>query len=206
MKETKTNPAQVGLMIRNRRKALGYSLRELSARSGIAASFLSKIENGKGSPTLMSLLRILEALDTDLTEFFQNGSTEDPSDAVVFPRGEMKAFFEEDRMWVLAFPSHPSIGIRMSYEEYKPRTRIEEVESHPMDVCGMVLEGELTLELPGRGIRRARTGDAFYIRANTPHISRNETDEVLRLVVVRALGARRPARAPDDPHAARDAG
>ena len=52
------------------------------------------------------------------------------------------------------------------------------------DVLGYVIEGELTLEVDGKGTRRALAGDAFYIKAGQAHMAHNEGDEVLRLVAV----------------------
>ena len=59
------NPAShFGRQLKKERLARGWSLDELAARSGIAASHLSRIENGKRPPTL----KIAEACDTALPE------------------------------------------------------------------------------------------------------------------------------------------
>lgn len=185
MKNSPLDVKIVGARFRKLREASGYSLRQLSARSGIAVSFLSKIETGKASPTIMTLQRVLEALNIELAEFFLEEPSEASADAIVFPRQHMKGLDEEDRTWIFAFPSHPSIEIELTLEEYQPHTQLEEVEHHPMDVCGIVLDGELTIEIPERGVYRARKNDGFYLKAGTPHISRNESGKVLRLVVAK---------------------
>lgn len=53
----------VGERIRQRRKKLGYSLRQLGARTNLTASFLSQVENNQCSPSLTSLQRIATALE-----------------------------------------------------------------------------------------------------------------------------------------------
>ncbi len=185
MKNTSLDVKTIGARIRQLREASGYSLRQLSSRSGIALSFLSKIETGKASPTIMTLQRVLEALNVEVGEFFREEEAEASADSIVFAREDMKALEEEDRTWIFAFPSHPSVEVELTYEEYQPHTRIEEVEHHPMDVCGLVLDGELTIEIPERGTYVARRNDAFYLKAGTPHISRNKSDAVLRMVVAK---------------------
>ncbi len=185
MKNPLGDPKAVGARLKKLRESSDFSLRELSARSGIAASFLSKIEAGKASPTIMTLVRIVEALDLDVAEFFREGPVEDPAEAIVFPRKAMKALRGTDRHWVLAFPSHPSIQVELSYNEYEPQTRTQELERHPVDICGWVLKGQLTLDVPGRGVFRASKGDAFYIKAGTEHVSRNERSSTLQMVVAR---------------------
>ncbi len=61
----------VGERIRQRRKELGYSLRELGARTDLTASFLSQVENGQCSPSLSSLQRIATALEVPMFSFLE---------------------------------------------------------------------------------------------------------------------------------------
>ena len=172
----------VGNRLRKLRKTLGLSMRELAARADVAASFVSRIEAGKASPTIMTLQKLLEALGVEVVEFFQREDAPDPARQVVFKNTDMQALCEEDRRWVFAFPSHPDIGLVMTYEEYQPQTDLIELERHPRDTYGQVLSGQLTIEIPGRGTFTARRGDAFILKANTPHTSRNSGNSVLRIV------------------------
>lgn len=72
----------------------------------------------------------------------------------------------------------------LTYEEYKPGSKVREEEQHPADICGYVIEGVLTIESEGRGIFEAHKGDAFYLRARLRHISSNKGTRTLRLVSV----------------------
>lgn len=62
----------IGERIRQRRKELGYSLRELGARTNLTASFLSQVENSQCSPSLSSLQRIATALEVPMFAFLNN--------------------------------------------------------------------------------------------------------------------------------------
>ena len=62
----------VGERIRQRRKELGYSLRQLGARTNLTASFLSQVENSQCSPSLSSLQRIASALETPMFAFLES--------------------------------------------------------------------------------------------------------------------------------------
>jgi transcriptional regulator with XRE-family HTH domain len=57
------------MQIRNQK---GVSQRELSERSGIAGSYLSRIENRHLEPRPKTLRKIANALDVPLAEFFQD--------------------------------------------------------------------------------------------------------------------------------------
>src|ERR1039458_2160435 len=88
----------VGGRIRELRGRLGLSLRSCAARAGVAASFLSKVESGRASPTILSLQKILEAVGTDLGSFF----TEEDRQArqqIVWPRAKMRLVEDQDRRW-----------------------------------------------------------------------------------------------------------
>jgi transcriptional regulator with XRE-family HTH domain len=62
----------VGARIRQRRNELGYSLRELGARTNLTASFLSQLENGQCSVSLASLQRISTALEVPMFAFLES--------------------------------------------------------------------------------------------------------------------------------------
>jgi transcriptional regulator with XRE-family HTH domain len=61
--------ANIGARIRKRRLALGWSLRELEARSGVDDAVISRIEHGDiAQPRLDKLNRLARALDLNVAE------------------------------------------------------------------------------------------------------------------------------------------
>jgi len=173
----------MGRRIRDLRQALGLSLRECAGRACVAPSFLSKVEAGAASPTMMTLQKILESLDSDLGTFFRSESA-GRTHEIVFPRKSMKLVKDRDRKWLFAFPRRREIKLIMTYEEYRPRTRMVESEEHTTDLCGFVIEGALTIETAGEAPRTARAGDAFYLRAGQAHVARNNGTTIVKMVVV----------------------
>lgn len=61
----------IGTRVMQLRNHKNISQRELSQRSGIAISYLSRIENRHLEPRPKTLRKIAEALEVPLTEFFQ---------------------------------------------------------------------------------------------------------------------------------------
>ena len=174
----------VGARIRALREERNLSIRELAGRADVAASLISRIEAGKTSPTVMTLQRIVNAFSIGFHEFFAKECGDDPSEQIVFPSAGMAVSKDTDHKWLHAFPRHPSIQAALTYEEYLPHTRVRERSRHKRDICGIVLEGQLTVEVSGRGVFQIGAGDAFYIKAGTEHASLNESDETVRLVAV----------------------
>lgn len=66
---------EIGKRINNRRKELGFSLRELGDLAGVTASFLSQLENDQVSPSLNSLQSIATALKVPIFYLLHEGST-----------------------------------------------------------------------------------------------------------------------------------
>ena len=178
------NTSTIGAKIKSLRNERGLSMRELASQAGVAVSFISKIEAGRTSPTIMTLQKILEAMSVPVVEFFNDDKGICPSDNIIFNRKNMKALQGSERRWLFAFPPVHDIKAVMTYEEYEPKTKDREVECHNNDVCGYVLSGELTLDLPEKGELKAKKGDAFYIKAGTEHIAVNTSEKVLKMLFI----------------------
>lgn len=57
----------IAAQIKVRRQELGYSQQQLADRTGLQKSTIGRIEAGLNSPSLTTLLIILEELDMDIT-------------------------------------------------------------------------------------------------------------------------------------------
>jgi CheY-like chemotaxis protein len=62
----------LGAAIRERRKALGLTLSNMSDRTGVSLGYLSQIELGKNSASIETLYRICLALGMKMSELFQS--------------------------------------------------------------------------------------------------------------------------------------
>lgn len=58
--------ADFGKMVRERRKALGYTQKYITEVTGISASFISDLENGKGTAQLGKAMMIASLLGLNL--------------------------------------------------------------------------------------------------------------------------------------------
>ncbi len=173
----------LSVRIRELRERRGYSMRELARLADVSVSFLSSIESAKSSPTLAMLLKLLEALGTTAPEFFSEGKDRS-LDTVVFRSDDMTSLDDGEKSSKFLFPDTRDSRCIMTYEEYRPHTRNLERESHSKDLCIYVLDGELSLEISGRGTLSLGQGDSAYLRSGTGHIASNRRDGVLRMVVV----------------------
>jgi transcriptional regulator with XRE-family HTH domain len=63
----------VAILLRHWREKRGYSVRELAERAGVGFVTVSRIENGRMSPTVAMLEKLARALGIGLRDFFPAG-------------------------------------------------------------------------------------------------------------------------------------
>jgi transcriptional regulator with XRE-family HTH domain len=73
----------LGRVIRSRRRARSLTLVDLAGQVELSQPFLSQIENGRARPSLMSLHRLAEALDTTAQALFGGALDGDEGPSVV---------------------------------------------------------------------------------------------------------------------------
>jgi transcriptional regulator with XRE-family HTH domain len=67
---------KIGERIRNLRHLSNLTKEELAERAGLTKGFISQVERDLTSISLDSLIQILEVLDENISDFFQNDSEE----------------------------------------------------------------------------------------------------------------------------------
>jgi transcriptional regulator with XRE-family HTH domain len=85
---------KIGTLIREKRRDLGWSLRELGERAGVTAGFLSQVENDQVSPSLNSLQSIATAMQVPMFSLLNDT----PSGNVVQANERRKFSFEDSNI------------------------------------------------------------------------------------------------------------
>ncbi len=197
----------VGPRMRMLRKQSGMSVRALAARAGITPAMISCVENGKASPSLVTLEKVLSALGTELVAFF--GAEQKAPRGPVFPRESMRLVADDERSCKILFPKTGVIGVEMMDEIIQRGTRKPAFVKLTCDIAGYLLSGLLTLEVKGDGATELRPGDAFYIPAGQEHRGFSKGKEPTRLITVlttKRSPLARGKRADDTPGAGRARG
>lgn len=68
--EVSVEPLNLGVRVRELRKARGWTLEQAAVQAGLARSTLSKIENGQMSPTYEALKKLAEGLAISVPQLF----------------------------------------------------------------------------------------------------------------------------------------
>ena len=154
----------IGNKIKQLRTRQGLTLEELASRSELTKGFLSQLERDLTSPSIDSLSDILEALGTNLSEFFQ----EDKNDQFVF---RSEDFFVDEREnctvnWIV--PNTQKNQMEPILLELPAGGESFEIEPHNGEEFGYVLSGSLKIILGDR-IERVKRDESFYFRPTAPH-------------------------------------
>ncbi len=169
----------IGDKIRNRRRELGLSLRELAEQVGLTASFLSQIERNLASPSLNSLYKISQALDLPL---FHLLLTESPSQRVVRRQERLRLMLPNSKLVYELLT--PNLGLPMEVFLVQLEAGEDNIATslnNPTEECIYVLQGILEIELHDQTYLLG-PGDSIYFEG--PQLRRLTTrgDETLRFI------------------------
>ncbi|MFH2131346.1 MAG: XRE family transcriptional regulator [bacterium] len=159
----------IGPRIKKSRAARGLTIRELSELVGVTQSYISQLENDKVNPSLGTLKKIANALNTNMIEFFESDREDD--DIIVrkneridfsFPPGKFRSQLlatniarkAMEPIYTIIDPGGDTI------EAYRHGSNSEEF--------GVVIQGEFLLEIDGVE-HHLFTGDSFYFKSNRSH-------------------------------------
>jgi transcriptional regulator with XRE-family HTH domain len=177
------SPEEFGRQLKLLRHRLDINLRELSRRSGVAASSLSAIETGKTSPTLATVNKLLEALGVDFASFFAGGA--DGAAGQVFTADRMRKVEDQHRTYKFLLPVRDDIKVEMLHEVIQPTETDSEWEKHPYDLAGWLVSGDaMRLEIQEVGRWDLRPGDAWYIKAGQLHRATNTGAVPMEIITV----------------------
>ena len=160
--ERSNSTAHMGPALKKLRTQHRLSLRRLAEQAGVTASYLSAVERGKTSPTIVQLSKVLEALGTDLATFFVPEAL--PTGKYVFRRKDMQAVQDSGRRYIFLIPKANQESLAMTEEVLFSGER-PEYEQFAYDLGGVVLKGTLLLDIAGAGTTEVLPGDSFYLPA-----------------------------------------
>jgi transcriptional regulator with XRE-family HTH domain len=135
----------IGERIRQRRNELGYSLRELGARTQLTASFLSQVENSRCSLSLASLQRIATALEVPMFEFL-NG-VHQPSPVIRSDERPKLDLCDADICYELTTRNHGGQLMAVMIHVCPGGKRVAEPLSRPTDELMHVVSGRLSITI-----------------------------------------------------------
>lgn len=172
----------IGLKIKELRLENGLTQEELASRCELTKGFISQIENNITSPSIKTLVDVLEVLGTSLGEFFTDDTEEE---AYVFTEEDFYIKHDEELLhninWIV--PNAQKYEMEPIIIEIYPKGKSFEDEGHSGEEFGYVLEGSIVLRV-GKKRYICNQGDSFYYNANKFHYMENTSDSIAKVLWV----------------------
>lgn len=172
----------IGIKIKELRKAKRFTLMELSRMAGISVSFLSQIENGKSALTVVTLNKIANALNVPMKEFFEEGTEKE--EYVRNGSGHalegMQRAYESISILSGRFDNRVQDAFRMTMAPHFEK--FEELD-HPGEEFYYILKGQMTVVIDGIE-HTAYEGESIHFPSTHPHKIINKGDEELEMIAV----------------------
>ncbi len=171
----------IGERIKKRRLKLGLTQEELAARTELSKGFISQLERNLTSPSIATLMDILEALGTDISDFF----AKDGDEKVVFSPDDM--FVSDDAQigssvcWLV--PNAQKNLLEPILVTFAPGGSSYPDDPHEGEEFGYVLSGSVTLKLGSRSFK-IKKGESFCFKPTEEHYIVNNTQREARVIWV----------------------
>ncbi len=171
----------IGDAIKRKRQKLGLTQEELAARTELSKGFISQLERNLTSPSIATLMDILEALGTDISDFFVHSADE----KVVFSPDDM--FVKDDAelgstiCWLV--PNAQKNDIEPILVTIAQGGETCPDDPHEGEEFGYVLSGNVVLILGSRRFR-LKKGDSFCFKPTERHYLTNASKREARVIWV----------------------
>lgn len=168
----------IGARLRTLRTARGMTLDRLAGQCGLTRGYLSLVERGLKTPSIAALLRLTEALGSEVGALF-NGRQGAAPEYVLY-RHEMDPTGPVRGVIPLAPERH---GKAMEPFIVRPTGTAVEQATHAGEELIVVLRGEVLIRL-GTEDMVLRAGDSLYFNASIQHSIRRLGAAPAELLVV----------------------
>ena len=167
---------KIGHKIKELRVMNGLTQSELADRSELTKGFISQVERDLTSPSIATLVDILQVLGTSLGDFFQ----EDAPEQIVFKKDDYfektDAEYHNKIEWIIPNAQKNEMEpIRLTLE---PGGSTIPDAPHEGEEFGYVISGSITITI-GKHQYRAKKGESFYYLPDKTHYITSKSGAVI---------------------------
>jgi transcriptional regulator with XRE-family HTH domain len=157
---------KIGKKLKELRVQKSLTQEELADRAELSKGFISQLERDLTSPSIATLVDILQCLGTNLEEFFTNTSPEQ----VVFKKTDYFEKYDNELKnqikWII--PNAQKNMLEPILLTLDPGGSTYPDNPHEGEEFGYILNGSINLHL-GNKIYKAKKGESFYFKAGKEH-------------------------------------
>lgn len=172
---------KLGALLRAIRNSRHLTIKEVAAKAGVSSSLLSQIERNRISPSLDTLLQILEVYGVPPNKFFKDYETN--SRVEIIRRDDRKIYQRKGFKYEKLCGDSQIKGnhsFNAFFLELSPgQQRGDESDGHLGRELGIVVEGSAQL-VYGDETYEIHKGDSVSFFSEIPHVIKNSSDQIFR--------------------------
>ena len=156
----------IGNKLKELRVLKGLTQEELADRSELSKGFISQLERNLTSPSITTLMDILQCLGTSIGEFFN----EAPDEQIIFGKQDyfvkLDTEYKNEIKWII--PNAQKNTMEPIYLTLQAGGSTCPDTPHEGEEFGYVLQGTVSIHL-GSKTYKAKKGESFYYTADKTH-------------------------------------
>lgn len=157
---------EIGKKLKELRIAKNLTQEELADRAELSKGFISQLERDLTSPSISTLVDILQCLGTSLKDFFQ----EESDDQIVFHSEDyfekVDSELQNTIEWII--PNAQKNMMEPIRLTLAPGGSTYPDLPHEGEEFGYVLQGSIQIHV-GKKVYHAKKGESFYFTSNSEH-------------------------------------
>ena len=166
----------IGNKLKELRVLKGLTQEELADRSELSKGFISQLERNLTSPSITTLMDILQCLGTSIGEFFN----EAPDEQIVFGKQDyfvkVDTEYKNEIKWII--PNAQKNTMEPIYLTLEAGGSTCPDTPHEGEEFGYILQGTVSTHL-GNKTYKAKKGESFYYTADKTHFLSSKSGAVL---------------------------
>ena len=166
----------IGNKLKELRVLKGLTQEELADRSELSKGFISQLERNLTSPSITTLMDILQCLGTSIGEFFN----EAPDEQIVFGKQDyfvkVDTEYKNEIKWII--PNAQKNTMEPIYLTLEAGGSTCPDTPHEGEEFGYIPQGTVSIHL-GNKTYKAKKGESFYYTADKTHFLSSKSGAVL---------------------------
>lgn len=172
---------KIGDKLKSLRVMHGLTQEELADRAELSKGFISQVERDLTSPSIATLVDILQCLGTNLKDFFNDIEEE----KIIFKKEDYFAKIDvelhNEIRWII--PNAQKNTMEPIYLTLEPNGSTLPDNPHEGEEFGYVIKGSVNIHI-GNKVYKAKKGESFYFTSSKKHYIVNETSTIAKLIWV----------------------
>lgn len=164
---------RIGKKLKNLRIKHDLTMQELADRCDLSKGFISQLEHDLSSPSIDTLVTILDIYDVNLSSFFNESEKESK---FVFKSFECSILNEEKYQVKWLIPNAQKLELEPIVLTLKPFGTSQMINPFQGQIFGYVLSGKVIVHY-GKQNSKIDETESFYIQGNAKHYLENPTNK-----------------------------